>query len=562
MARRAARHLPSKWAHLPSTRPTPTTLDGVGATLNALSLTDLLTLSALMSAADEPLQQRVPAARTHLNFALRRLFLLSVLRSKAAEYKTALVTPQDMARRWDELGRVDGLHMPEDRDTLHSLLMPLVSNQLRFQNITVNARAQQVYGHLIVSQPQGKKYLNLDEVFARKYGLSLTDLLRFLMTLEAWHAACERAVTKCLQVAPNASSAEVWQELVATAREWRLRQFLFSAERFAQALGIPQPLVDAALACLSAPIEELRFWQDRHMHLGLTDTPGSIPFALEHRPLVRLRDGRYLLPEHTALPVTVSLTVLSLLDEAVTGNQKQAYSDTRGKALENYLLGMMQDAFPAPARVIPERKYRRSASQRIHGPDLLILDPRDPHMVLIEAKATRGKVETAPDPTGPRLKRNYGEAFEALRPHKAGSKIEDLRAGLPEYVDMQADIDRATGRPLVIALVHDMPPRSGRLLGRYLRMYPEDSLSSATYDVLLMDLIELEMVVHRAKTTGHSLRAVLEREIQGVAYERDPEGHPLDAHDPIAEADDESPLYCMRFPEIHTFLTTESTDKA
>ncbi|MFC3832868.1 MULTISPECIES: hypothetical protein [Deinococcus] len=546
-SKRVSRIPPDQRRNPRATRPPPSTIDEIGERLNPYDLTDLLTLSALFNVSDEPLQGKVPAARTLLVFALRRLFLLAVLRSKAAEYKTQRITARELDQRWTECMTVDGLHMPEERDTLFTLLLPLMANQLRHQNITLAARAQQVYGHLIASAPQGKKYLDVDQVFADRYGLSLVDLLRFIILLEAWQLSCGEGVDQALHLNSQVERMEVWFALVEGGRPWRLQHLQFTAERFTQALRIPRAVVDAALACLSATVPELRAWQDSHMHLGLTDTPQTIPFALDHRPLVRLKNGQYVLPEGSSLRIAVSHTLLTLLDAAIPADKQDAYNNTRGKALETYLLHLFQDAFPPPARVVSEREYWRTTRERIKGPDLLLLDPRDDRPILIEAKATRTRPTTAPDPTAPRLKRNYGAAFEALHPDKAGRKISDLRAHLSEYKDVQTQIDAASGRPLVIALVHDLPPRAGRLLGRHLRQYPADPLNNASYDMLLMDLIELEMAVHQAKTTGHSLRAILENEIQGVANERCPETHVMSL-DKLPEADPEIPLYCMRYP--------------
>lgn len=550
MARRASSIPRSKWAHLPPARVIPSNLYELAGRLNAYNLTDLLTLSALLSVADEPLVAKVPAARTLLNFSLRRLFLLSVLQSKAAEYKQKLVTPQTVQMYWNALAEIEDPDFDEGRDTLYSMLLPILSNQLRFQNLTVAARAQQVYALLIAGQPQGPAYLDLDATFTQHYGLSLLELLQFLINLETWIISTQKVTDQLMRLPSDASASVVWLVLVDNARRWRLNQLPLTAARLSEGLEIERRVVDAALACLSAPIPILREWQAQHQGLALKGLPGTAPFVLERYPLVQLSSGQLVLPERTALPVTVSQTVLVLLDAAIPAAKRPAYDKTRGQMLETYLLGLLRDAFPAPALVVHERKYYRSPDQRIQGPDVLLLDPRDPRPVLIEAKATRSRVETASGPTASLLHRNYGEAFKALGPDKAARKIEDLRRGLTEYRDIQAEINQATERPLVIALVQEMPPRAGRLLGRHLRRFPDDPLRGASYDILLMDLIELEMAVHHAKTVSVSLRTVLDVEVRGVAYELDPDAAEFLLHSDLPEADPNVELYCMRHPEV------------
>lgn len=550
MARRPTSIPPAKWAHLRPVQQAPANLSDLARRLNTYNLTELLTLNALFSAADAPLDEKVPPFNSLLNFALRRLFVLSILESKAADYKDKMPTPSMIQSYWQELGKVEKLEIDDDRDTLYSIALPIASNQLRFQNLTVVARAQQVYALLIASQPHGSKYLNFNEKFHQYHGLSIVDMLRFLINLEKFVLDSEKVVDNVMAVHEGTPAPAVWHFLVEESREWRRTHQILTSVRMADAFNMELAVVEAAVACLSAPIQTLREWHEQHRSLALPGLPITAPFALERYPLVQLPNGGLVLPEQTALPVAVSQTVMTLLKEAIAPSENGAFDKTRGQVLETYLYGLLQDAFPHPALVVRERKYARSKEQTIQGPDILLLDPRDSRPILIEAKATRSKVRTAPDPTAFLMRSNYGEAFNALAPNKAGQKIEDLRRNLKEYQDIQAQIDQATGRPLVIALVQDMPPRSGRLLGHHLRRFPNDPLHNAPYDVLLMDLIELEMAVHHAKTANISLRTVLDVEVRGVAYELDPDSMELPLHGDLPERDEDVPVYCMRHPQV------------
>ncbi len=222
----------------------------------------------------------------------------------------------------------------------------------------------------------------------------------------------------------------------------------FSIDAFKKSLAsiLPDHAVDAYFRIFSGEVCVLR--KLRRNPPYTIGPEGWRLSVLERYPVVCV-NGQCTVP-NLALFFRSFPDVIHFVLQENLGNR---YNEFRGAAQEVYLRKLVEHRTSARC-VIPERKYRRPTE--VKGPDLTIIENPGPRLILVESKARRLLAMTRFTMSETSLDENYTPVYEALC--KAPAKLADLRQRLPEYADVQADIDSTAGaQPILVAVTAEGP---------------------------------------------------------------------------------------------------------
>lgn len=191
------------------------------------------------------------------------------------------------------------------------------------------------------------------------------------------------------------------------------------------------------------------------------------------------------------------------------------YDQVRGGLQELYLQVLLETRLPG-VTVIPERSYRRG-KQSVKGADLTLIE--DDRLILIESKAKRMRAETRLNMLPEELLGDLAGAVEAVR--KSETKIAELYAGIPEFADVQAIIERTRNKPpITVAVLGEEITMMGEVIREFERSYPEYPLSGATGLYCIMGIDAFERAVEVATTTGRKIGDLLEEYVAEATTNR------------------------------------------
>lgn len=181
------------------------------------------------------------------------------------------------------------------------------------------------------------------------------------------------------------------------------------------------------------------------------------------------------------------------------------YDPVRGGLQELYLQVLLETRLP-DITVIPERSYHRG-KQSVKGADLTLIE--DDRLILVESKAQRIRAETRLDMQPDDLLNNLGGAVEAVS--KSEAKINDLYAGIPEYADVQAVIDRTRNRPpITVAVLGEEITMMGEVIRELEKSYPTYPLAGTKGLYCILGIDAFDRAVEVAATTGKKLGDLFE----------------------------------------------------
>ena len=171
---------------------------------------------------------------------------------------------------------------------------------------------------------------------------------------------------------------------------------------------------------------------------------------LQRHPIVALPDHRFVVPVFRLYLASFE----PVLDYTLVEHRLPHYNEFRGAVFEKHLQDALTKMLPG-ALVVPERTYKRGR-QEVKGPDVMVVSGGDP-LVLIEAKSRRIGPAARTSTDRRYLDQNLEDAFAAIARLK--EKLEDLRRGLPEYEDIQPELDRSLlTEPIFVCILPETIP--------------------------------------------------------------------------------------------------------
>jgi hypothetical protein len=497
-------------------------------------------------------------ANSHINPLFPEIYLTplnllskAILESSAQTYKNktfkhaefmGILQLVDRAQSLPEQGTpaYDTLELPE-------LIGPLVNTQFRYQGIpfmTRVARTNAFYSailrdHQAAVQARARQHFaDFNTVFEQTYHVSIATLLDVMQRVYCLNHGMyanrlEPNLERLLGAAPAPLLGQVKVEIIGSLLEQQKTitdPLVFTVEKLnAPFLPLASEVIEGCLNLLSRDTKDMRLESNAFpLRTGYIDSSISV---LERYPIIELpaHDGerRFIVPNLRFLSRAASDVVMRMLEEALQGTN--TFGHTRGAIYEVYLEQLLLERLPE-ATLILEREYDRQG-QQVKGSDVTLIDPRCDRLLLIEAKAHRVQDHTRAAPRVADVAHEVRSALEAISERKAGAKLDDLRARLPEFADVQAQIDAATGRPIVLAVIED----GTELLDQFLDLYMQQEqpeLLQLPYDHAVLSLEEFERAVEIAARDRLPLQVVLEQRF--VRRTRDPKnfnqtdaGHPL-----------------------------------
>jgi len=193
------------------------------------------------------------------------------------------------------------------------------------------------------------------------------------------------------------------------------------------------------------------------------------------------------------------------------------YDQVRGGLQELYLQVLLETQLPN-VTVIPERPYHRG-KQSVRGADLTLIE--DDRLILVESKAKRMRAETRLHMLPEEFLGDLSGAVEAVR--KSEAKIADLYAGIREFADVQAIIDRTKNRaaPITVAVLGEEVTIMGEVIREFEKSnlnHPLAGTKKGLYCILGIDAFDRAVEV--ATSTGRKLGDLLEEYITEATANR------------------------------------------
>ena len=226
---------------------------------------------------------------------------------------------------------------------------------------------------------------------------------------------------------------------------------------------------------------------------------------LERFPIVDLADGSrsFCAPNIRTFLNSFADVIHFTLQDALGVRR---YNTFRGAAQEVFLHHLLRDKLSL-RQLIPERPYKKALCE-VRGPDLTLVEEPEPSLILVESKARRLLAETRFTMTDESVDRNFDDAYAALL--KLPGKVADLRRGLPEYSDVQADLDVAMGsQPFAVVVLGEAAYMITELLRYRAENYANHPLHHYPFPFFVMAPHTFELAVEIASQEGRPLRDVL-----------------------------------------------------
>lgn len=460
----------------------------------------------------------------------------AVLRSNAAEYKTGVVSDEDLAYI------LNGCHKALDDERLRrevpdgaERLLMLYRLQTFFSRMAFfQIRLQQLFlsdfaGRLIAtlaglarrhlaSFPEDKRGVvsRMPEKIEGALGTSIEVVACFPTAILALGRGMQEELSReatrqfdgAAEMTNDHRQAAVVKALARKLQRESGRLF-FDAKSVADRLAFASLSdVEACLRVYTAGMAELRqALSQPEFSMGPQGWRLS-PFA--RYPIVRVRGDRpYVVPNFRYLlrnfADVTHFYVQSRVDE-------KEYNEYRGAVQEVYVAECVRRCLPS-VTVVTERTYDRPGAGQVRGPDVVVIDPSDRSIVAIECKARRISVDTRVNLSDETLSANLDDIEKILLGEKKTTglpkKIDELYAGLPVYGDIQGEIYATEKNRTICAVV------LGEAVAQYTKLIRSrlaangGILSAFPYPFVILDLETFERAVEICAAEQISLAALL-----------------------------------------------------
>lgn len=497
--------------------------------LNNKNLVDLWLTSGLLSCIDyfDGLSHSQNFLMPTVNVENVSMFQRAILRSSSTEKKYAPFTYPEWSYVHNNLisattrpGLLDGPEPAEVR--LRRLLATMANSQFRFQENSIFDRLGRAYAllHVIptdhrdtLSRLQKDRFLDLPTVIPQVIGMSVKEFLtlgfacialigsRFRTNVVVSDEL--RAYTAPGQRDTLRRHAEVIESFLTNIRQYRDWLLFQATDLLIQDAPITSlDTIHTYLGHFARTTRELREIATKRPEYREGHIPDRL-HPLERYPIVRLDDGRYIIPNVRYFVMTLTEGLHYLLQEAYPDDR---YNQLRGYIQELYLQALLTDRLPT-AKLLPETSYLK-AKQRVDGPDMTLIEDVDPVLVAIESKAKRMRIVTRVAPASSALIDDLGRVFKALE--RLPGKIADLYAQLPEYAAVQTHIDATKGKdPFAWVVVGEGVYLLPELIFDHVQQTPGHFLQTFPYPYGVMALDIFEDAVELAASLPMPLHAVL-----------------------------------------------------
>lgn len=497
--------------------------------LNNKNLVDLWLTSGLLSCIDyfDSLTQRQNFLMPTVNVENVSMLQRAILRSSSTEKKLAPFTPLDWTYVHNNLisattrpGLLDGPEPGEVR--LRRFLATLANSQFRFQENSIFDRLGRAYAllHAIptahrdtLQQMQKERFLDLPTVIPQAIGMSVKEFLflgfacialissrfqaNFVVSdeLRAYTAPGQRDTLR--------RHAEVIESFLTNIRQYRDWLPFQATDLIIQDLPITSlDTIQTYLGHFAKTTRELRDIAAKRPEYSEGHIPDRL-HPLERYPIVRLDDGRYIIPNLRYFLMTLTEGLHYLLQEAYPDDR---YNQLRGYIQELYLQELLTDRLPT-ATLLPETRYQK-AKQRVDGPDITFIEDTEPVLLAIESKAKRMRIATRVAPASSALIDDLDRVFKALE--RLPGKIADLYAQLPEYAPLQERIDETKGKaPIAWVVVGEGVYLLPELIYDHVQQTPGHFLQTFPYPYGVMALDIFEHAVELAASLPMPLHSLL-----------------------------------------------------
>jgi hypothetical protein len=452
----------------------------------------------------------------HLNHERTRMLCEAVLDSKALDYKTGDLTTDLIIHGLNYGHRAftdyEGIRLMENlRERASSDLAQLVylsrlgNIQQRYQDQRFHERAGRLI-RMIEVLPQTHRHKMSTEFWtmADPALKTMRDFIGFPMIslavsilglLEFYKRPYEQLFARFERdAARKAGPAECFKVLLDNRREWQPR-FVIQVEVTEDRTAVTRFV--ELFARTTRELRELR----RHDSIYRRGDIARRLSPLERYPVVRLSNTEIVIPNVRYLGRNFADIIhFSLWEEEIPN-----YDQVRGGLQELYLHVLLETQLPR-VTTIPERTYHRG-KQSVRGADLTLIE--DDRLILVESKAKRMRAETRLNMLPEEFLSDLSGAVEALR--KSEAKISDLYAGIREFADVQAIIDRTKNRePITVAVLGEEVTMMGEVIREFEKSYLSHPLAGTKGLYCILGIDAFERAVEVAATTGRRLSDLFE----------------------------------------------------
>lgn len=326
---------------------------------------------------------------------------------------------------------------------------------------------------------------------------------------------------------PDERQARFFNQLVSffPAYEKKLHFTAVDLKRITS-MTVREDAVDSYLAFFASNTRKLRELAGekayKHGPIGWRLSP------LERFPIVDLGSSTYCVPNIRTFIRSFGDVIHFSLQDAL-GNR---YNTFRGISQEVFIQKLVSKKL-ALGPVIQERPYKKSVGE-FRGPDLALVEEPGPQLIVIESKGKRLLARTRFTMTEEAVDQNYDVAYSALQ--KLPVKIYDLLHGLPEYSDVQPDLNATKGNQPFAVIVLGEAAYMLTLLLRYRAENDHDHpLHDYPFPVAVMGPETFEMAVEHASQESSPLYRLLSEFWEDSAH--------LELNDPMPETFRGRPLH-------------------
>ena len=487
--------------------PEPTYQDAIER-LNAKSLQNCLEVCTLFSCIDFVGRGASPVFSL-LNNENVRLLGEAVIKSKAAWYKERLIEPRDLPTLLN--GANSALEDPRLSEQVISggeraqMLFQLTRfiSRMSYMQIRPQQNAAIATGQFfaIAEMLPAEHWQEFPEnlraaaaqfpaIIAATLGASLRDLLDTHHTVMEYLARLGRISLERVGVRPRTvvEQANLLRQMIEESSP-QLDLFRIVPQRLEQAFGraLSSELEGYAAVFSRSIREHRRVLEERPYHVG---PEGLRLSSLDRFPLVTGESkGVWYVPNMRAL----GRAAPDVLHFALNEGCRESYERLRGPSLELYLRRMLNARAPNLV-VIPEGRWR-TAKGEVAGPDLLVIDHREPPCVLaIEVKFRKMLPSTRFELLTEDLSENYGDLWEAVR--KLPEKLTHVFSISGDYAAYASDLSRAQKyRRWCVGVAGEAPFGFGELSGQQSEFAPEFPLKGFAEPWTVMSVETFERLV-------------------------------------------------------------------
>ncbi|MGY2894710.1 hypothetical protein [Deinococcus sp. UYEF24] len=367
-----------------------------------------------------------------------------------------------------------------------------------------------------LQQRLGNMYLDIPAEFRSRLGLEVEEILTIAMVLAGHYASIAQA--RMAMLPRQGQPVELLTQFFANIQRTTVGPI---GVRFTEA-DLQRALKDNTperarrwLSAFSATPTRLRQrMEDTRRYFAGEQAFQLLP--LEATPVVRLRDGEYIVPNGHSL--YVGFAQLAHLQATLNWDSPtlDRFRNTMGTVQELYLEEFSQKTLGDRATVIPEKRYRRLITKNIvQGPDLTILEHGTRSAVLVESKAVQfddwARAGTGVEPFAT-IDRRFSEVIE-----KADWKTDDLlNPEVGTYAPFRTLLDQVSPDRVVTVVVHAEHMHAFNITWKTMRRAAGHPLHGHRPNFIALSLGEFMRFLEASRQSGQDLYSLLTAQIEVI----------------------------------------------